>query len=286
MCGQPILRGLLHPSDACVAVRAAGRSCFLTRFRHRKHCHSSVLELTQAYAWSFRWSETSVGVPMGTRPIDHPATLVDCSSARFLKDGQVSLMVLFLRFIRARTERKSPKCAAANGTVRTLACAERQRGFTLVELLVVIAIIGILVGLLLPAVQAAREAARRMQCSNNLKQLGLAAHNYESANRQLPAGWVSSTLAGNPGWGWSAALLPYMEGATIYQQIDHRLPIADPLHAKVRMATVPNLFCPSDTGANVFEIAEGTGFGHGHPNAGDVPESVDEGPKLLSLIHI
>ena len=63
----------------------------------------------------------------------------------------------------------------------------RQRGFTLVELLVVIAIIGILVGLLLPAVQAAREAARRMQCQNNLKQLGLSFHNYESANKKFPA---------------------------------------------------------------------------------------------------
>ena len=70
--------------------------------------------------------------------------------------------------------------------------ASKHRGFTLVELLVVIAIIGILVGLLLPAVQAAREAARRMQCSNHVRQLGLAVHNYESAYRRLPSGWVAS----------------------------------------------------------------------------------------------
>ena len=98
----------------------------------------------------------------------------------------------------------------------------RKRGFTLVELLVVIAIIGILVGLLLPAVQAAREAARRMQCSNNLKQLGLALHNFESANKKIPASMHS------PDWnaayddtaysyvGHLVQLFPYMEQTQVY----------------------------------------------------------------------
>ncbi|MBL8856822.1 MAG: DUF1559 domain-containing protein, partial [Planctomycetaceae bacterium] len=92
-------------------------------------------------------------------------------------------------------------------------------GFTLVELLVVIAIIGILVGLLLPAVQAAREAARRMSCSNNLRQIGLAMHNYESTYRQLPTMYGLNT--GNAGnVSIQGALLPYMEQSNLQNLID------------------------------------------------------------------
>lgn len=94
-----------------------------------------------------------------------------------------------------------------------------KQGFTLVELLVVIAIIGILVGLLLPAVQAAREAARRMQCSNNLKQLGLALHNYESAYRSMPPAGIREMYNGS-GWSrqasWMVRILPMIEQANAY----------------------------------------------------------------------
>jgi prepilin-type N-terminal cleavage/methylation domain-containing protein len=108
--------------------------------------------------------------------------------------------------------------------------------FTLVELLVVIAIIGILVGLLLPAVQAAREAARRTQNQNNLKQIGLAIHNYESALKSISSGYLSNrlspaadstTLDAPPGWAWGALLLPYLEQTGLASQINYNLPAWD-----------------------------------------------------------
>ena len=98
------------------------------------------------------------------------------------------------------------------------------RAFTLVELLVVIAIIGILVGLLLPAVQAAREAARRTHCTNNLKQIGLAMHNYHDAHGALPYG-ASEIQNNKPGGSWGAFILPYLEQQPAYEQFEK--PILD-----------------------------------------------------------
>jgi prepilin-type N-terminal cleavage/methylation domain-containing protein len=125
-------------------------------------------------------------------------------------------------------------------------------GFTLVELLVVIAIIGILVGLLLPAVQAAREAARRMSCSNNLKQVGLALHNYESALRTLPPSTVSIGGSANQPWSAQSFLLPYLEAGNITSRIDYSVGY----HAGTNKANfppsgvaslrVPVYMCPSE----------------------------------------
>ena len=129
-------------------------------------------------------------------------------------------------------------CSSSKRSVRT--------GFTLVELLVVIAIIGILVGLLLPAVQAAREAARRMQCSNNLKQIGLSMHNYESTFKRFPSGnMVGASFS--VGLSVHARLLPYMEQAAMYNQVDFNNAYNHANNDVARNQRVPTFMCPSDT---------------------------------------
>lgn len=138
-------------------------------------------------------------------------------------------------------------------------CPRRSRGFTLVELLVAIAIIGMLVALLLPAVQAAREAARRSQCTNNLKQLGMAMQNFEGVKKLLPPGYASNSLSPGPerdpqtfdappGWGWGAFLLPYLEESTVSLQIDYDKPIWESNHTSAIRTTINSFLCPSDSG--------------------------------------
>ncbi len=133
----------------------------------------------------------------------------------------------------------------------------RKNGFTLVELLVVIAIIGILVGLLLPAVQAAREAARRMQCSNNLKQLALSLHNYHDTYKKFGYGHYYSedvprppSNGGGRAFGWQLGVLPFIEQGNLYNQFDQRFPCAEKTITKnglLCITTQPTFSCPSDT---------------------------------------
>ena len=103
----------------------------------------------------------------------------------------------------------------------------KPTGFTLVELLVVIGVIAILISLLLPAVQAAREAARRTQCRNNLKQIGVALHNYHASYNTFPPGYVAGAIypATSNGWGWCAQLLPYLDQGPLSNSLNLQLPI-------------------------------------------------------------
>ena len=135
----------------------------------------------------------------------------------------------------------------------------RSRGaFTLVELLVVIAIIGTLIGLLLPAVQKVRGTAARIQCANNLRQLGLAAHGYHTSHKSFPPGYACTAAYPDtaPGWGWGAFLLPHIEQDNLYRQIDFTKPI---LSTPAAQAVVSIFLCPMDqTPSDAFPVTDAT----------------------------
>ncbi len=126
-----------------------------------------------------------------------------------------------------------------------------RRAFTLVELLVVITIIGILIALLLPAVQAAREAARRSQCINNLKQLGLGLMNYEQTQRTFPPPAISTNQAS-----WLVLLLPYIEQGSLWETFNFKTgPYSDADKSRVSLTYIDGIFCPSN--ANLADRKDG-----------------------------
>lgn len=159
----------------------------------------------------------------------------------------------------------------------------RQDGFTLIELLVVVAIIGVMVGLLLPAVQKVRDAAFRMRCSNNLKQIGLALHNYEGVHGQFPPAFIKTsgqqsgtaygisypdnTWSALPGWAWGTLILPYLEQDNLYRSFRLDLPCWAPENLPFIRTRVSTFLCPSATGgSDGFLVERDSGDGvHGTP---------------------
>ncbi|QDU63678.1 Fimbrial protein precursor [Planctomycetes bacterium Pan216] len=183
--------------------------------------------------------------------------------------------------------------------------SRRPRGFTLVELLVVIAIIGILVALLLPAVQQAREAARRAQCQSNLKQMGVALHNYHDAHNCFPPGNIyTSTTSANSYAGWGVAMLPYLDQEALYNEYNHDLLNSHNRNELVLARSLSVMRCPTDASTighidpaqGAYDpIAPGSYKGVAGRSTGgcgpfwDYPLHVDNGsaaPNVRGLLHV
>jgi prepilin-type N-terminal cleavage/methylation domain-containing protein/prepilin-type processing-associated H-X9-DG protein len=143
--------------------------------------------------------------------------------------------------------------------------SDSSRGFTLIELLVVIAIIAVLMGLMLPAVQAAREAARKVQCSNQLKQIGLALHNYHDAVGSLPMGYAARGVFRDgatdtaEGWCWAAMILPRLEQGPLFDSVNFGMPVEGVENTTAVVSVITTYICPSDLTFGPFHVADPAG---------------------------
>jgi len=174
-----------------------------------------------------------------------------------------------------------------------------QQGFTLIELLVVIAIIAVLIALFLPAVQRAREAANRVVCQNNLKQIGLALHMYHDNWGHFPPGYIwhagvpgaDPMMCPNqpgdwtdtaPGWGWAALLLPFLEQDNLRRQIDLNVPSEDPQFNPVRTTVLSIFVCPTDRATGVYTIISDLGTPMGDAATNSYAACYGSGTKITT----
>ncbi len=139
-----------------------------------------------------------------------------------------------------------------------------RNGFTILELVTVIGVIAMLLGLLLPAVNAARETARQVQCKNNLYQIGIALHNYHDIYSKLPSGWRTDS-SDETAFGWAASILPYLGNSPLSTKIDFSCPVNSVENQLARLSVLGIFRCPSDIGGSMFDLFEEL---HGHELGG------------------